>query len=574
MPGRFSFRAKERVILAVLVFLAFGNTLRHGFVGDDEAVIEKNKFYQSSHNLRRLFDRSYLTRSNDIFIKSAEYDSSGSVAYRPVLSLTYFMDYRLWGPNPFGFHLTNVVLHLCNVLLLYQLVFFLTGQKSAGFWGACLFAIHPVQSEAVANLSYRGDLVAAFFFLAAALQYFAFRQKSGGAGSILKIVLAAALAYFSKESAVVLIPVWLGYEVFFKNVNGPLLRVRPLLTWTILGGVTAGYLYVYFVVFPNTTVDEISLSDNLLVKFFLSLWTVTLYIKDIIHPAGLNPLPALFNYNLPENIAGGTILSLSVMVGFIYGLVKLAPRNRAAAFLGFWFLIALVPVSQILPNVNPVAHRFLYLPLAGLAPFLVLFAQTAQSGLKITVPAVYARMAQFLIVGVLLISTIYTNSLWSHNLIIGKNWIKNYPRHPQSYTSVGIEYYRALQCDEAKTYLLKAKALGDSNPQIGPLLAECSGDDFQESRTYLLESIGRHPEYAKAHYLLGELYFKNGRYEESLGPLLRSLDLEPTLQAAFYAIDAFRNLDKNDQAGQVLDAAREVFPADEFDQLEEMVGQF
>lgn len=574
MPGRLSFCTKERVILAVLVFWAFGNTLWHGFVGDDEVVIEKNKFYRSSRNLGRLFDRSYLTQSNEIFLASTEYDSSGSVAYRPVLSLTYFWDYRLWGPNPFGFHLTNVILHLCNVLLLYQLVFFLTGQKSAGFWGACLFAIHPVQSEAVTNIGYRGDLVAAFFFLIAALRYCVFRQKGGGAGSVLKIALAAALAYFSKESAIVLIPVLLGYDLLFKSANQPLLRARTISTWTILGGITAGYLYTYFMVFPNTAMNGISISDNLLMKFFLSLWTITLYFKDIFYPIGLNPLPALFSYNFPENIISGVFLSLSVVIVYLYILVKLTPGNRAAAFLGFWFLVALIPVSQILPNVNPVAHRFLYLPLAGLAPFLVLLFQTIQPNLKIPVPAVYTRMAQFFIVSILLITTIYTNSLWSHNLIIGKSWIKNFPRHPQGYTSVGIEYYRALQCDQAKTYLLKARAMGDINPQIGPILAECSSADFNEAKAYLLESIALHPEYARAHYLLGELYFKNGLYEESLNPLLRSLDLEPVLQAAFYAIDAFRNLDKNTQARRVLDAARNAFSAAEFDKLEQMIEQF
>ena len=112
---------KAIIIILALGILTFGNSLFNGFVGDDEVLIVKNDFYESWSNFPRLFTSDYITRSEDVFNVNNMYSHTGSVAYRPVLSTSFFFDHWIWGKNPFGYHLTNLILHLCNSVLVYFL---------------------------------------------------------------------------------------------------------------------------------------------------------------------------------------------------------------------------------------------------------------------------------------------------------------------------------------------------------------------------------------------------------------------------------------------------------------------
>ena len=104
-----------------MITLTFGNSLSHDFVGDDYVVIVDNSFYASWANFPKLFSRASITESDDVFNKK-EYFHTGSTAYRPVLSASFFVDYGLWQRNPLGYHLHNVLLHMANALLVYFII--------------------------------------------------------------------------------------------------------------------------------------------------------------------------------------------------------------------------------------------------------------------------------------------------------------------------------------------------------------------------------------------------------------------------------------------------------------------
>src|SRR3989339_2269897 len=94
------------ILISLLLYL---NTLPNTFVYDDAYVITENYFIKSWGNLPKLFTKDYLP-------------FSGELSYRPVVTLTYFIDYAIWRLNPFGYHLTNVILHAINCFLLYAVV--------------------------------------------------------------------------------------------------------------------------------------------------------------------------------------------------------------------------------------------------------------------------------------------------------------------------------------------------------------------------------------------------------------------------------------------------------------------
>ncbi len=138
--------ARLAIILIIFITaLVYANSLKNSFVWDDYVVIVDNNFVKSWKNFPAIFRKSYLSP----FIKSGSYffvDSSigsGETSYRPVVTLSYFFDYSLWRLNAFGYHLTNLLLHITNAVLLYFLINLIAKNKKIALLSSLLFALHP-----------------------------------------------------------------------------------------------------------------------------------------------------------------------------------------------------------------------------------------------------------------------------------------------------------------------------------------------------------------------------------------------------------------------------------------------
>ena len=142
------------LLLAVVLGL-YWNTLGHEFVHDDLTLIQQNRTVTE-------------LRWGDIFSHRV---------YRPVRTLTYALNYWAGGLDPTGYHLFNLLLHALNSMLVYWLFRAVTGRRTLAVAGALLFAAHPVQTAAVAYVSGRKDLLAAFFILAGCLSFLSYRDS-------------------------------------------------------------------------------------------------------------------------------------------------------------------------------------------------------------------------------------------------------------------------------------------------------------------------------------------------------------------------------------------------------------
>ena len=136
--------------LIILSFAAYLNALSNTFVFDDVYVISGNYFIRDWQNIFGLFTSKYFA-------------ASGELSYRPVVTLSYFVDYSLWHLNPMGYHLTNIVLHTLNSVLLFFFVQLMVKNTPVAFLASLFFICHPVLSEAVNAVSYREDILAAAF---------------------------------------------------------------------------------------------------------------------------------------------------------------------------------------------------------------------------------------------------------------------------------------------------------------------------------------------------------------------------------------------------------------------------
>ena len=204
-------------IFLVVGFAVYLNSFNNEFFWDDEDLITKNVYVQSFRV--------------DKFFTENEIAGVGQVSnyWRPLLLISFALDYKLWGLHPIGFHLTNTLFHIFNAWLLFFIFGYLLAKKLnndrgylLSFLASLIFLIHPLQTEAVTYTAGRGDPMSALLSLLAIGAYVLFREKKRPcalAGSL--IFFAAALMV--KEQAVFL-PLLLFWSNLFFTARPDLKR--------------------------------------------------------------------------------------------------------------------------------------------------------------------------------------------------------------------------------------------------------------------------------------------------------------------------------------------------------------
>ena len=175
------------LILAILAISLFPS-LKNDFINwDNQQYTTKNKTITelSWRNIETIFDRTYMGH------------------YHPLTLLSYSLEYRFFKLNPFAYHLTNLILHLLNGLLVFWLILMLKGGVLTSLVVSLLFGIHPLHVESVAWIFERKDLLYSFFFLGSLIVYLAYLKTRGVRYYALSLFLFL-LSLFLKSMAVTL----------------------------------------------------------------------------------------------------------------------------------------------------------------------------------------------------------------------------------------------------------------------------------------------------------------------------------------------------------------------------------
>jgi len=313
---------KSLLLIVIIGLLTFSVTLFNDFVGDDTFIIVNNSMYQTWKNFPLLFTKDYLSNSSEIFNASgADLFHSGSVAYRPVLSATYFFDYWIGKVNPLGYHLHNVFLHILNSLLVYLILFQILKKKNLALLSAVIFCIHPLKCEPVSSIGYRADSLACFFLLLSFLSYARFPDFKGAKQSIIFLLSHAFffLSLFAKESALVFPAIIFVYDRFIRDEKSqPLLKG---LATRYMGFVFIlfFYLFIYFKVFPNETLKATLLMGGSLTNHFFSILNIfVFYVIAFLLPFRVRMLPPYHLIDLKPFLSFNSVLVLVVLGFFIY----------------------------------------------------------------------------------------------------------------------------------------------------------------------------------------------------------------------------------------------------------------
>ena len=332
----------ETLSLPLLSFFLLLPLLGYGFLSDDFPLIVANPRLQSWS----LFFQNLLT-------PFFSFPTNPQLHYwRPATLLSYALELRLWGISPWGFHLTNILLHTANTLLLYLLLKRFRPEGPLPWTASLLFLLHPAHGENIAWISGRTDLLA-FLFLALSLLFrLEYEERKRGLSISL---LFFTLALLSKEAALLFLP--LLFLLFpSKGFKNRLLLLLPYLSLLPL------YLFLH-----QKAASTLALNRGLLwADIPLALRSAGAYVRILLFPN----LPAPY-FPMGELTVHPLLYTLSGLCGI--SLILLIIRFRREfplTFPGLSLLLFLLPslLPRFLPTWPPIAPRFAYLasPLAAL----------------------------------------------------------------------------------------------------------------------------------------------------------------------------------------------------------------
>lgn len=469
-------------LIVILGVVVYSRSLGNSFLWDDEVLVLNNPLIRS---IRFIPD-----------ILTTPLWAGGGSYYRPLAVLSYLGDYSLWGLHPFGFHLTNLIIHLAASVLLF---FFLSrpfGSKAA-FWASALYCVHPVHVENVASVACRCNLLEAS--LLAGMVAFQSAPRSALAGGLCGFFYALGL--LSKESALVfpLLAFLYGRCYFSKEENR-----KALWVYSLLAFLAAAYVLARWHWLPFQTAHPLSVIAEQPV--FWRAWT---FFKSLILYSGLLIFPlrlhterhfAAASFSDPWPWAG---LALTL---FSLGYSLTVRKKDPDYFFGLsWFLIGLGPTSNLVPLAMTMAEHWLYIPSIGL--FWIL-AKLLQRFLP------YFALAAVLI---LFMGRSYVRSLdWKDGITLYTKDLRYSKNSFLLRNNLGVVYFREERVEEAEREFRAAYAInpryGTTINNLGAIL-ERKGDLAGAEKAYR-EGIAQ-SDYDLAYANLGKLLLKTGRTSEA-----------------------------------------------------------
>jgi len=510
--------------LPVLIYL---NSLGNTFVYDDYLTVTNNHFIREWRYLSAFFNQKYFVISNEL-------------TYRPVVTFSYFVDYALWQLKPWGYHLTNIIIHTINAYLVYFAAYCLFRNRTTAFISCLLFSLHPIFSEAVNAISYREDLLSATFLLAAFILFVTYHQNPTKRSFVIRYplsLLAYLLAMVSKETAIVLPLLILSYEFILKKIPIPNRRhlIRRLITnyagYLVVGGF---YLFLRFYLIHNPGEWIAYPGDSVFVNFIMMTKVVGYYLKLLFIPAPLNAdyvTPLTFS---PADVA--FIISAILLIITAILLVKKCRLSGIWTFSVIWFFVTLLPVLNIIPINNIMAERYLYIPGIG---FTMLFGSVLTRRVSDYGKYKIFRVGLIAVVCPLFIwNTVSRNRIWLNEFTFSTETIRRSPASFRIYNNLGFFYYQKGLNDAAIQAFRDSIKIRYDQPKAHCNLGAAYslkglGDAAVEELKVAVRLRNQYPE---AHNNLGILYKRKGLLDEAVNEYAEALKVNP------YYADAHNNL--------------------------------
>jgi tetratricopeptide (TPR) repeat protein len=547
-------------LVSLITILVYLPALQNDFVNwDDNEYVYENPNIQS------------------IGIKSIKWMLTAfhSANWHPVTWFSHAIDYAIWGLNPMGHHLTSVIFHGLNTILVVVLITHLIRLRNensyqlgysliAGAITGLLFGLHPLHVESVAWVSERKDVLYAFFFLLSILMYIKYVSTQQGR-KVLFYGLCLGffiLSLMSKPMAITLPAVLLILDFYpfrrfdirlaFSSHSKILMEKLPFLGLSIVSMVLT--------VLAQQEVDAIKSlqSAALQDRIFIAFRGLIFYIYKMLYPKDLVPL-----YPYPSNVSIYMVeyaVSIILVLGITACCFYLWGKQKIWLTVWTYYVITLLPVLGIIQvGDQAAADRYTYL--TSLSPFLLIglgVARLIDTGRNKKQFLVFRRLFSIVIVaaifGLLINLTVNQGKLWKNSITLWTRELQVFPSSAyMAYYKLGLLYRSQGLAEKAvenyrmaiklyPTFTLAHYNLGNAYMSQGLI------DKAKKQYQIVLELK---PDFPDAHYNLGSIYQSQGLIDEAKKRYQIVLELKPDFP------EAYNNLGKIYKSQGLMDKAME-----------------
>lgn len=411
-------------LFALAVLVSATNLPGAEFVWDDSYVIQSNPAIRNLQSLPSYFTTTWAAGTDD-----ARGRGKNASFYRPIPTLSYAIDYALWGESPVMFRLGNGLLHGATTVLLFLLLVLLGISTMGAAMGAALFAVHPVHTEVIAVLAYRTSLLAIMFYLAALAVHC--RWNSDKTAGNIAVPVLVALALLSKESAatvpaaLVFMDLAMHRRFTFKHV---LVRYLPVVL------IFGCYMLIRATLVQSATGSPFA-GMGVCVKVLTMLKTMALYARVLLVPW---PLCAYYDPSIhgptADPLAPGVIVGLVLVLGYLFAAAAAWRKSRVVSVLLLMVPLALAPYLHIIPFRAIAGERFLYLPSAPLCGLAGLGLATLAAKARWHRTALAATALLILVFGTV---SAVRNQDWRNDRTILGAKIRDYPESFDAHFAMG-----------------------------------------------------------------------------------------------------------------------------------------
>lgn len=519
-PVNISVPALIPILLLVIVIVVFFPVCNFAFVNyDDNINIYENRF---------IIDFSL---KNLLFFWQGPYEG----LYIPII-------YTVWGglskiseliwqvglnfPPSSVYHSFNLLIHASNVLLIFIILRRCLKNDWASGTGALLFALHPVQVEAVAWATGLKDLLSSFFSLLAIWQYLLFITITGvdqplkRKGHYCIAILCFVAAMLSKPSTVMLplILAIIGYLLFSRKAKQLVLDLGPYLLCALP--------VIVITNFAQTEAHNVY-SPQIWERFLIAGDAISFYIGKLF-------LPMMFGFDYgrtPQYILSQNWVYLSGLLPFLMTILLLwkFPKPWALTSTGL-FASALLPVLGIIPfefqAVSTVADRYLYLGMLG--PALALGKLVLFTGKK----SRYATIALLILLGLKSSMQVQT---WQNSITFNTNAIQVNPQSSIAYVNLGIAFTEADRLQEATSAFQKSLTIANYYPHPYIYLADIfrKKEEFEQALHYYKIALEKtNVDSANVYFKIGLTFMDRSQNNEAISSFKKAIEMDPNFAEA------------------------------------------
>ncbi len=522
------------VLLVLAVLLVFGQTVQYQFLNyDDDQYFSANPRVQAG-----------LTWSGLTWAFQTMYAAN----WHPLTWLSLMLDAKLFGTGPAGPHLTNVLLHAANTVLLFLLLTRLTGALWRSALVAGLFGLHPLHVESVAWISERKDVLSALFGFLTLLMYARYVEKSGVHNPKSRVFYGLALLFFAlglmSKPMLVTLPIvlllldyWpLGRTRWAKLAPGMNVEtsLNQLLKEKLPFVALAAVVCVVTCLAQrggDTVVPLANLPPGM--RIANSLLSYMRYLSKAFWPRGL----AVF-YPMPVTLPAAAAVGAGIgLLGLTAAAIWRAPREPWLATGWFWYLGTLVPVIGLVQvGGQSMADRYTYLPFIGL--FIMLCWSVPRSVLDRGTFKIITCLAAGAALAVCAVRARIQAGYWKDSETLFRNALSVTQDNWLAHYNLGIALQRAGKYEDAVGQYGQVIRLKPNYPGAHYNLAVALTQlgRAREAMEHWEQALRIKPDYAEVYYNLGIASTRAGKPDDAIGQYEQALRIKPDYVDANYSL--------------------------------------